>query len=62
MEKTTLLAEALLKTHPKETVQEVIEMLTLLEQQEKKEAMQLTPQEAEAVVKINKAWEEAWLF
>ena len=62
MDKTTLLAEALLKTQPKETVKEVMEMLTLLEQQEKKEALRLARQAEEAAENLNKAWKEAWLF
>lgn len=62
MDKTTLLAEALLKTQPKETVQEVIEMLNLLEQQEKKEELRLDQQAEEAAARLQTAWKEAWLF
>jgi hypothetical protein len=62
MDKTTLLAEALLKTHPKETVKEVIETLNFLEQQEKKEELQLAQQAEAAAVSLNTAWKDAWLF
>lgn len=62
MDKTTLLAEALLKTQPKETVKEVIEMLNLLEQQEKEEELRLAQQAVEANVSLYTAWKDAWLY
>jgi hypothetical protein len=62
MDKTTLLAEALLKTQPKETVKEVIETLNFLEQQEKQEELRRAQQAVEAAVRLNTAWKDAWLF
>jgi hypothetical protein len=62
MDKTTLLAEALLKTQPEETVKEVIEMLNFLEQQEKKEKLRHAQQAVEEAVRLNTAWKDAWLF
>ncbi len=62
MDKATLLAEALLKTQPEETVKEVIETLNFLEQQEKKEKLRLARQAVEATENLNKAWKDAWLF
>ena len=62
MDKTTLLAEALLKTQPKETVREVIETLNLLEQQEKEEELRLARQAVEEAVSLNTAWKNAWLY
>jgi hypothetical protein len=62
MDKTTLLAEALLKTQPKETVKEVIETLNFLEQQEKQEELWRAQQAVEAAVRLNTAWKDAWLF
>jgi hypothetical protein len=62
MDKTTLLAEALLKTQPKETVREVIETLNFLEQQEKEEELRLARQAVEEAVSLNTAWKNAWLY
>ena len=62
MDKTTLLAEALLKTQPKETVREVIETLNFLEQQQKEEELRLTRQAVEEAVSLNTAWKNAWLY
>jgi hypothetical protein len=62
MNRTTLLEEALLKTQPKETVKEVIETLTFLKQQEKKEKLQRAQQAVEATMSLNTAWKEAWLY
>jgi hypothetical protein len=61
MDKTTLLAEALLKTQPAETVKEVIETLNFLEQQEKKEELR-AQQAKEAEVSLYTAWRDAWLY
>jgi hypothetical protein len=62
MDKTTLLAEALLKTQPKETVKEVIETLNFLEQQQKEEELRLARQAVEEAVSLNTAWKNAWLY
>lgn len=62
MDKTTLLAEALLKTQPKETVKEVIETLNFLEQQQKEKELQHARQAVEEAVSLNTAWKNAWLY
>lgn len=62
MDKTTLLAEALLRTQPEETVKEVIETLNFLEQQEKEERLRLSKQSMDATENLCIAWKEAWLY
>ena len=62
MEKTTLLKEALLKTQPENIVQEVIEMLRLVEQQEKEEKLRMAQQAQETEANLNAAWNNAWLY
>lgn len=62
MDKTALLAEALLKTQPEETVKVVIETLKILEQQEKKEELRRVRQAEEAAVRLDAVWKDAWLF
>lgn len=62
MEKTTLLKEALLKTQPENIVKEVIEMLKLVEQQEKEEKLRMAQQALEKEANLNAAWNNAWLY
>lgn len=62
MEKTTLLKEALLRTQPENIVKEVIEMLKLVEQQEKEEKLRMAQQTLETEANLNAAWENAWLY
>ena len=62
MDKTTLLAEALLKTQPEETVKAVMETLNFLEQQEKEEELRRARQAVEEAVSLNTAWKNAWLY
>ncbi len=61
MDRTSLLAEALLKTQPAETVKEVINALNHLEQQEKKEELRRARQTEQEVI-LRKAWKEAWIY
>lgn len=62
MEKTTLLQEALLRTQPENIVKEVIEMLNLLEQQEKEEKLRMAQQAVETEANLKAAWNNAWLY